>query len=149
MRSWIGFNSGIQGIKYKGIIVAVADNKCDDSAVIQVKDGAEIQLVYIGSFVPLKLCYICQPLFIGHTCVELTVKPVLCNVLGISSLPCTAVILVLNGGLNIQSAENTKHSLLVHIQLVVVCQIVLDTAVTFIRVLCMDLLHNFCNLFVF
>ena len=44
-------------------------------------------------------------------------------------------VLVLNGGLNIQTAANAKHSLLIHIQLVVVGQIVLNTAIAFVRVL--------------
>ena len=83
-----------------------------------------------GSFVPLEFGNIRQPLLIGHTGVKLPVQPIPGYVLWIGGLPCAAVVLVLNGGLNIQTAADTKYSFLVHIQVVVVYQIVFDTAVT-------------------
>lgn len=105
--------------------------------------------MYSRTLVPLKLGYIGQPLLIGHTCMELTVQPVFRDVLGISGLSGAAVVLVLNGRFYIQAAANTKYSLFVYIHLVVVYQIILNTAVTLIWVLCMYLFHNFCNLLVF
>ena len=69
--------------------------------------------------------------------------------LWIGSLSGTTVVFVLNGRLNIQTAANTKYALFVHIQIMVVCQIILDTAVTLVRILGMDLLYNFCDLLVF
>ena len=102
-----------------------------------------------GSFVPLEFGNIRQPLLIGHTGVKLPVQPIPGYVLWIGGLPCAAVVLVLNGGLIIQTAADTKYSFLVHIQVVVVCQIVLDTAISFVRILGMNLLHDLRNLFVF
>ena len=80
---------------------------------------------------------------------ELPVQPVLCDMLRIGSLPGTAIVLVLNSRLDIQAAANTKHPLLIYIQFVVVCQIVLDPAISFVRIFSMYLLHDFCDLLVF
>ena len=80
---------------------------------------------------------------------ELAVQPVFSYVLRVSSLSGTTVVLVLNGRFNIQAATDTKHSLFIHIKLVAVCQIVLNTAVTLVRMLCMYLLHKLSDLFVF
>ena len=145
----VRFYSGIQGVEYKRIIIAVTNDKCNNSTVIQIQDGTQIHLVYSNTFIPLKLCHIRQPLLIRHTGMELTIQPVLCNVLWVGSLPCAAVILVLDGGLNVQTAANTKNSLFIHIQFVVVSQIILNTAVTFVGILGVDLLHNLRNLLIF
>ena len=115
MRIWIRFNGSIQSIKYQRIIVAVPDNECNDSAVVQIKDRTEIHLVYNRAFVPLEFCHICQPLLVGHAGMELAVQPVLCNMLRIGSLSGTAIVLVLNGRLDIQATANTQHSLLIYI----------------------------------
>jgi len=149
MGIWIGFNSGIQGVEYERIIIAVTNNKGNDSAVVQIKDCAKVQLAYIGTFVPLKLCHICQLLLIGHTCVKLAVQPVLGDVLRIGSLSGTAIVLVFNGRLDIQATANAQHPFLIHIQLVVVGQVVLDATVAFVRIPCMDLLHNLSDYLVF
>ena len=63
---------------------------------------------------------------------ELPVQPVLCDMLRIGSLPGTDSVLVLNSRLDIQAAANTKHPLLIYIQFAVVCQIVLDPAISFL-----------------
>ena len=149
MRVWIGFHSCVQRVKYQGIVVMVADDVSNDSVVIQVKYRAEIHLIYIRSFVPLELCHIRQPLLIRHIGMELPVQPILCVILRIGSLPGTAVVLVLNGGLDIQAAADAQYPFLVHIYLVVMSQIILDPAVAFVRILCMNLLHKFRNLLVF
>ncbi len=80
---------------------------------------------------------------------KLPIQPVFCYMLRIRCLSCTAVILVLNGGLDIQAAADPQYPFLVHIQSVVMGQIVLDTAVAFVRTFRMDLLHNLSNLLVF
>ena len=80
---------------------------------------------------------------------ELTVQPVLGDVLRIGSLSGTTVVLVLNGGLNVQTAADPQDPFLVHIQVVVVCQIVLNTAVSFVWTFRMNLFHNLCYLLVF
>lgn len=69
--------------------------------------------------------------------------------LGIGGLSGTAIVLVLNGGLDIQTAADTEHPLFIHIQLVVMGQIILDPAVSFVRILCMDPFHNLGKLLVF
>ena len=145
----VGFNSGIKCVKNQRIVIAVSDNKGDNPAVIQIQNGTEINLVYGCSFIPLKLSHICQPLLIGHSGMELAVQPVLRDVLGIGGLPGTAVVLVLNSRLDIQTAADAKYSLFINIQLVIVGQIILDPAVALIRAFSMDLLHKFRNLLIF
>ena len=64
-------------------------------------------------------------------------------------MTCTAIVLVLNGRFDIQAAADTKYPLLVHIQLVVMGQIVPDATVTLVGTFCMDLLHNLSDLLIF
>ena len=73
---------------------------------------------------------------------ELAVQQVFCNVLWVGCLSGTPIILVLNCGFDVQTATDAKHSLLIHIHLVVVGQIIFDPAVALIRTFFMDLLHN-------
>lgn len=80
---------------------------------------------------------------------ELAVQPVLCDVLRIGSLSGTAIVSVLNGGFDIQAAANPQYPFLIHIQLVVMGQIVLYATVTLVRTFGMDLLHNLGDLLVF
>ena len=80
---------------------------------------------------------------------ELTVQPVLCDMLWIRGLPGTTVVLVLNGGLYIQTTANPEYPFLIYIQIVVMSQIVLDPAVAFVWILCMYLFHKLCEFLVF
>ena len=71
---------------------------------------------------------------------ELTVQTVFRDVLRISGLSGAAVVLVLNGGLDIQTAADTKYTLFIYIRLVVMGQIVFDTALAFVWIL-----HPLCT----
>ncbi len=59
------------------------------------------------------------------------------------------VVFVLNGGFDIQVTADTKNTLPVDIQLVVMGQIIFDSTVSLVWILCMNLLHNLSDLLVF
>ena len=58
-------------VKDKRIVITVTDDIGDDASVIQIQYGAEIKFVDDRSFVPFKLCYICEPDFIWSVCMKM------------------------------------------------------------------------------
>ena len=58
-------NSFIKRIKNQLVVVPVTNNAADDSPVTQIENRAQIELVDNRTFIPLELCYIGQPLFVG------------------------------------------------------------------------------------
>ncbi len=86
MRVRVGCYSGIQGIKYQRIVVAVPGDIGYDFPVIQVQISAEVSLVNLWACVVFEFCYIRFPLVIRMIRVELTVQIVFRNVLGICCL---------------------------------------------------------------
>ena len=61
MGTGIGFHGPVKGLKDQGIIVTVTDHKGNNTTVIEIQDGTEIDLVYLDAFIPFELCYIGQP----------------------------------------------------------------------------------------
>ena len=73
MRVGICLDRLVESFEYQRIVVALADNEGDDAPVIQVKDGAEIELMYLNTLIPLEFCDIGEPLLIGLVRIELTI----------------------------------------------------------------------------
>lgn len=86
MRIWIFQNGFVKGIKDQLVVISVAENVADNSAITQVKDCTQIELVDNWTFIPLKLCHIGQPLFIWPSCPELPVQKILCCYLWVGSV---------------------------------------------------------------
>lgn len=89
-----GLYSLIKGFVDKRIVIAFAKRIRHDTPVVQVENGAEVELVYCNSFIPFELCYISQPFLVRFVRMELAVEDILCNVLGILSPPGTATVIV-------------------------------------------------------
>ena len=51
----IGLNCCLEGVEDQGVVIVIANHKGNNSPVKQVKNGAEIDLVYDRSLIPLKL----------------------------------------------------------------------------------------------
>ena len=89
-------HSGIKGVENQGIVIAVANYIGYDPTVIQIKNGTEIDFTLyqfpIHWLKPLELGNISQPLFVRFGCMKFAVEEILCNVLRICCIPCTAMI---------------------------------------------------------
>ena len=66
----ISSNSRIEGVKHKCVIIAIPNNKCRNPSVIEIEDSAQIDLVYLNSFIPLEFRYIRKPLLIWLVCMN-------------------------------------------------------------------------------
>ena len=80
-----GLYSLIKNFVDKRIIIAFAKRIRHDTPIIQVENGAEVELVYRNSFIPFELCYISQLFFVRFVRMELMVEDILCSILGILS----------------------------------------------------------------
>ena len=148
MGVWVFLQSLVKGLEYKWIVVSVPNYKGNNAPVIEVKNGAKINLVDFNTFIPLELRYIGQPLFVGCLGVEVPVQHILCNVLRVLCPSCAAMIAVLNGGFDIFLPADPQNSLIVDMNIVVVAKIIIDTAITLVWAIRMDLLNLFCDCFV-
>jgi hypothetical protein len=80
---------------------------------------------------------------------ELSGKQIFSNVLRVPGMPCAAVATVLDGGLDALGPAYPKDSLVVHVDAVVVAQIVVYAAVAFVRTLGMYFLNFLSYILVF
>lgn len=93
-----------------------------------------------NAFIPFEFGYISEPLLIRLRGVELAIKEVFGKILRIFCLPCTAVVVVLDGRFYILYPTDTKDSLVIDVDIVIVSQIIVDTAVAFVGAFHMNLL---------
>ena len=140
MRIGIGLYGSVEGLEYQWIVIPVAYHISDNATVIEVEDRAEINLVYLDALIPFELCYIGQPFFVRLVRMEVAVKKIFSNILRILCPPCTAMVIVLDGGLDALGPTDAKNALVVHMNVMIMAEIVIDAAVALIRALHVDLL---------
>ena len=97
MGTWISFNGLIQGLINERVIVALTEHIGHDPPVIEIKDGAQVYLVYCNSLIPFEHGYIGQPFLVGPFCMELAGQKVLRNILGVLGPPSASTVAVLDG----------------------------------------------------
>lgn len=134
-------NSLIQRIENEFVVVSVPNNVADDSPVTQIKNRTQIELVDDWAFIPLKLCYIGQPLFVWTTCPELSVQKILCCYLWVRSISGTTLLSEFYGRLDMKYPAEMQNPLVAGQNIVVLLQIIPDTAMSFVWML----LVNFLN----
>ena len=140
MGAGIGFYSAVEGLENQWIVVPIADYIGDNAAIIEIKDRAEVDLVYLNAFIPFEFRYIGQPFLVRLVRMEVAVKEVFSNILRILCPPCTAMVIVLDGGLDASGPADAKNALVVHMDMLIVPKVVIDAAVTLIRAIHVDLL---------
>ena len=145
----ICFHCLVKGLKNKRIIITVTNNEGNNATVIQIQNGAQIDFVDISSFVPFELRHIGQPLLVGCLGMEITVQYILCNILRVLGPSCTAVVAVLDGGLDVFLATDPQHPFVVNVDAVVMTKIIVDAAISFVGAFHVDLLDLFCKCLVF
>ena len=145
----IGLNRLVKGFKNQRIVVALTEHIGHNTPVTEIQDGAQIEFVNFGSLIPLEFSYIGKPLLIGLCGIKLPVQKVLSKILRIFSLPGAAKVVVLDRGADIHGPADTKHSLVVDMDTVVMTQIVIKPPVALVRTFCVDLLNLVCKAFIF
>ena len=95
MRTRVFLQRFVKGLEYQGIIVPVTKYIGNDSAVTQVKDCTQVNLVYCNPFIPFEFCNICEPFLVEIICMEITIYDVFCKELGILGMARTAIVGVL------------------------------------------------------
>jgi hypothetical protein len=71
----------------------------------------------------------------------LSVQKILGNILGILSLPGTAVVTVFHSRAYIFGTADAQHSLVIHMDTMVVAQIIIEPSVAFVRAFFVDLFN--------
>ena len=140
---------GDEGIKDEFVVVVVAKGEGDNSPVIEVQDGAEIELVYYGPHIVFELSYICQPLSVGCVGVETAPQVVLCHILWRCRAPGTTMPSELDGGLDVEYTVDAQDSFIIDVDIMVPVQLIPYPAISHIRVGIMDFLHLFRDALVF
>ena len=138
----------LKGLKHQRIVVAVTNHVTDDSAVIEVQNGAKIYLVYLNALIPFEFRYVGKPFFIRFIRIELSVEQILGYVLWALCLPGAAAVAVLDRGTDVSDPADAEHSLVIDIDAVVMTQVVIEPSVTLIRTFLMDLLNRICETFI-
>ena len=141
MRIWIFQNSFVKGIENELVVISVANDIADNSSVTQIKDRAQIKLVDDWAFIPLELCYVGQPLFVWTTCPELSVQKILCCHLRVRSISGTARLSEFYGRLDMKHPAEMQDTFVAGSDIVVLFQIIPDAAMTFVRMLLINLLN--------
>ena len=93
-----------------------------------------------STFVPLEFGYIGKPLFVWLVRMELAVQDVLRNILGVLSPPGAALVGVLDGRLDIPGPADAQHALVIDMDAMVVAKFIIESPITLVRALLMDLL---------
>ena len=145
----VGFHGFVKGFADKRVVIVLAEDIGHDPPVVQVQDGAQIELVYCNTFIPLELRHIGEPFLIGLVRVELAVQDVFRNILGILGPPGAALVFVLDGGFDILGPADAQHALVIDMDAMVVAKVVVEPPVPLIRALLMDFLNRVSQTFIF
>ena len=145
----IGSHSRIKGVVYQRVVVAVSNHVGDYSSVVQIKNDAEINLMYFSSLVPFELRYIRQPLLVWFVGMKRSVEDILCYILRISCVPCTTFVCVFYGRLDVFDAADSQHPLITDANIMIPFQLIPDPTVALIRTFSVDFLSNLSNSVVF
>ena len=145
----IGSSCLVKGLKNQWIVVALTELVRHNSPIAEVHNGAQIEFVNLYPLIPLKFCHIGEPLLIGLCSIKLPVQKILGKILRVLSLSGTAVVVVLYRGTDISGSTDTKHSLVVDIDAVVMSQIVIEPSIPLVRTFLVDLFNLICKAFIF
>ena len=144
----ISRNGLVEGLENQWVIIAVTHYIGHNTSVKKIKYGAEIDLVHFNSFIPFEFRYIRKPFFIWLIGVKIAVKKIFGYVLRILRLTGTAVVTILDGRFDALDAAEAKDTLVIHMDMLVMPKVIIDAAITFVRVFHVDLLNLLGYLFI-
>ena len=90
-------HSLVKGLKNQCVIVPFTNDEGHDTSVKEIQYRAEIELVDLKANIVLEFRHISQPLCIRPIRIKLPLQNILCQILRLRSLPCTAMVAVLDG----------------------------------------------------
>ena len=70
-------NCLLKCVKHQLVVIASAYDVGDNRPVIEIEDGAQIELLNDRSFVPFEFCHVRCPLLVRPFCLKIPVKDVL------------------------------------------------------------------------
>ena len=112
----VGLHRLVKGLEYQRIIITVSYHISHDPPVIQVQNGAEVDLVDCNALIPLELSHIGQPLLVGLVRMKLAVQDILRSKLGILGGSGTAMIAVLDGRFDVLYPADPQHPLVIYME---------------------------------
>ena len=68
----------------------------------------------------IEFCNVCEPFFVWFIRMEVSVEQVLCYILWILCMPCAAVGVILDGGLDAFNTADAENAFVIHIDMVIV-----------------------------
>ena len=148
MRIGVCLDGGIKCVINQRVVVAVSNHIGNDAPVVQIKNGAEIDLALLIVLVPFEFRNIRQPLLVWSIRMEVPVKNILRQILRICGIPCTTMVRILDGGLYVTAAADLQGAFVADVDIVVSFQLIPDTTVTFVRTFGVDLFSKVCNTFI-
>jgi len=77
----LGGYGGGERIKYEFVVVVVTNCEGDNSPIIEIQDGAEIEFAHFGTHIVFELGHIGQPFQVRRIGMEATAKIILCHIL--------------------------------------------------------------------
>ena len=136
----------VKGLEYQRVVIAVPNHIGHNAPVIEIQDGTQVDLMNLDALIPLELGHVGEPLLVGFVRIE---QDVLRYVLRILGGPGTTVVAVLDGRLDAPDTADAEYSLVVHMDAMVMLQLVPDPPIALVRTLCVDGLYLLCQLRVF
>lgn len=144
----ISFHCLVKSLINEGIIVSFAYHIGDNAPVAEVKDGTQVELMHLITFIPFELRHISKPFLIGFARIELAVQQILRNIPGVLGASGAAMVIVFHGRPDISDPANPQHPLVVDMNAVVVTQIIIKSPVAFIRAFLMDFFNPVSQTFI-
>ena len=139
----------VKGFEYQRIIIPLANYVGNNPSVVEIQDCTKIDFAYIDAFVPLELCDICEPLFVGCLGMKISVQDVLRNILRVLCTSGAAMIAVFDGGFDILLPADPQDPFIVDMNSIVMAKVIVDPAIALFRAFHINLLYFLCDLRVF
>ena len=143
MRIRVVLHRVLKGLKHQQIVVAVTNHVTDDSAVIEVEDGAQIEFLYLHTLKPLEFGHIGEPLLIGLCGIKLPVQKILSKILRVLRLSGAATVVIFHGRAYISGPADAEHPFVIDMDTSVMAQIVVEPPVSLIRAFLVELFELF------
>ena len=99
----------------------------------------------LKTLIPFKLRHIGQPFLIGLCGVKLAIQKVFSNILRVLSFPGAAMVIIFHSRSYVPGTADAQYPLVIYMDTMVVTQIIIESSVTFIWTLLMNLFNLICQ----
>ena len=148
MRVRRSLHSPIKGFENQRIIVTFTEYIGHNTPVTEIQNGAQIELVNLGSLVPLEFCHIGEPPLIGLCGIKAPAQKIFGKKLRGLRSPRAAMVVVLDRGADISDPADAENPLVVDMDAAVMAQIVVEPPVALVRAFGVELFELFRKPFI-